>query len=267
MPLNQELQSKKVKDLSQLSLGVRNTGSQKTPTNIQELFMIADQIAGENIECLIDAQHSQSQHLSYQPKHKGWQGEVIEKALRIDNPSQSGPDFLHLGVEVKSIPIREDGLIFESTYICRVPQVDFGSYQWVESRAWSKMKRILWVPVLRKESSPSLKDRIGYPFLWCPTPEQESILREDWESHINALYHGVRDALSATRGTWLQVRPKGRKASDQVEIVLANGNAQSVQSAGFYLRPSLTKTLVTQSLGSPEELKTFGLSRGSHASP
>ena len=52
---------------------------------------------------------------------KGWLGQTLERFLGATAGSQSLPDFVELGIELKTIPLLPDGRPKESTYICTAP--------------------------------------------------------------------------------------------------------------------------------------------------
>ena len=54
-------------------------------------------------------------------RHKGWAGQLIELALGASAGSKAEPDFPHLGIELKTIPVSEVGQPYESTFVCTAP--------------------------------------------------------------------------------------------------------------------------------------------------
>lgn len=53
-------------------------------------------------------------------RDKGWQGQLLEAALGATASTLPAPDFMELGIELKSIPINRQGHPTESTYVCTV---------------------------------------------------------------------------------------------------------------------------------------------------
>ena len=92
-------------------------------------------------------------------KDKGWVGQLLEQILGASAGSKAEPDFPHLGVELKTLPIDRDGKPLESTYVCVAPLTDVGGLQWHESWVCRKLQHVLWVPILAERQIP-LSERL-----------------------------------------------------------------------------------------------------------
>ena len=66
-------------------------------------------------------------------QHKGWLGELVEKALGADAASLSEPDFMALGIELKTLPLNAQGKVQESTWVCTVPLRNASGLRWEDS--------------------------------------------------------------------------------------------------------------------------------------
>src|SRR5476651_1088416 len=104
------------------------------PTSETELMTRAYSLAGMTLETLaqrcgesvpLDLLHA-----------KGWVGQLMEKALGATAANLDQPDFIHLGIELKTLPLTKEGKPSESTYICTATIPDTGS--WENSRVWRK---------------------------------------------------------------------------------------------------------------------------------
>ena len=177
-------------------------------------------------------------------RHKGWLGDLLEAALGATAQSRPLPDFTELGIELKTIPVDADGRPRESTHVCAIALGDLVGQRWQTSTVRAKLARVLWIPVEAVTDLPLAARRIGAPRLWSPDATQESVLRADWEEHMELLATGRFDELDARLGVYLQVRPKAANA----RALTAAGDALGVPGAtlprGFYLRPSFTRTLI-----------------------
>jgi DNA mismatch repair protein MutH len=169
-------------------------------------------------------------------RNKGWAGVVIEKALGATAGSRAEPDFPHLGVELKTIPIDEHRRPVES---CFVASLDLAEYdlRWETSAVRKKLERVAWVPV---ESAG--ERRCGTAFLWSPSDGERATLRGDYEDIVDLLGVGAR--VTARTGTWLQLRPKGRDGKHLRWALDEEGGLARAAPRAFYLRRSFTASLL-----------------------
>ena len=91
------------------------------PTDETELLARAQAIAGLTLRELAEREHVHTPK-SFR-RAKGFAGQLIELALGANAGSSPLPDFPHLGVELKTIPIADGLKPLESTHIC-VASVD-----------------------------------------------------------------------------------------------------------------------------------------------
>ncbi len=211
------------------------------PTTVDELLKRANTLAGKTLGEL--AKEGQD-HVPLSLLHaKGWIGQLIERTLGANAANLDQPDFIHLGIELKTLPVTTQGHPCESTYICTasIPPIDS---DWEHSRVWRKMAKILWVPIESNSEKPLLAQQIGTPILWSPPPEIAAQLRQDWEELTELLTLGHFEDLSAHKGKYLQIRPKAANAKTFIQVIDHQGNTISTVPKGFYLRPLLTKQIV-----------------------
>ena len=186
---------------------------------------------------------------------KGWAGQLIERYLGANAASQPEPDFLSLGIELKTIPVNRRARARESTFVCMTPMTDASGLRWSDSTVRRKLNRVLWVPI---EADPGIlpsNSRAGNAFLWSPSPQQAGILRDDWEELVEMLCFGEIDKVSAKHGKYLQVRPKAANSASLVRTTLADGAAGLTLPRGFYLRTRFTNMLLKEYL-SADEIKS-----------
>ena len=182
---------------------------------------------------------------------KGWPGQLLEIALGATASSRPVPDFPHLGVEMKSIPVDLRGKPLEGTYVCTAPlSVDQLGSSWEESWVRHKLARVLWVPLLPAES---VADRVvGTPILWSPSPEEEAALREDWEDFVQLVALGELWQVHGRRGKVLQLRPKAADRHSTTWALDEGGEWVQALPRGFYLRPGFTRAILARELLLPE---------------
>ena len=214
------------------------------PKSEAELLATAEYIAGltlaELAECMKLSVPASLQNA------KGWVGQLLEQCLGATAASLPEPDFQYIGVELKSLPINRQGHPQESTYVCSVPLLDHTGLQWETSWVRRKLQRVLWVPVEADSSLSIAERRIGTALLWSPSPEQEAVLKQDWEELMDLIVTGKLAEISAHHGTWLQIRPKAANARALCTTFDDQGAPTETLPRGFYLRPGFTRSLLKQ---------------------
>lgn len=181
-------------------------------------------------------------------KTKGKFGALIEAALGASGGSGKRHDFPELGVELKTLPVREDGMPTESTYVCTLHVQTASSLDWETSWVKDKLHKVLFVPVEGdKRGAIGWRDRrLGRAFLWTPSPEEESMLRRDFEDLVGMVVQGRVESLSAHHGAVLQVRPKARDGRKTASVRTEDGDLVHTVPKGFYLRAQFTARLIAQ---------------------
>ena len=207
------------------------------PQTVDELLSRAERLRGVTLGYI-----AQQYQIDTRRPHKGWAGQLIEIALGATAGSKPEPDFMNLGIELKTLPINFEGKPVESTFICAAPRSMETS--WRKSSVYHKLAKVLWVPVLTDKSIPLLERKIGHPILWSPSVEQEAILQEDWEELSEALLLGQANSLTAKQGQYLQIRPKAANSRVLIQDVSEEGELQWIVPRGFYLRSSFTREIV-----------------------
>jgi DNA mismatch repair protein MutH len=111
------------------------------------------------------------------------------------------------------------------------------------ARVRRKLSCVLWFPI---QAGPRrLADRhLGTPRLWRPTPEQEALLRADWETLMGRIATGGIDEIDARQGQVLQVRPKAQNSRARAAGLGPEGEALAVVPRGFYLRARFTEHIL-----------------------
>lgn len=219
------------------------TNSITPPQSEQELLDRARQLAGLTL-----AQLAERMHFPLRDPHraKGWVGQLLEKSLGATAGSLAEPDFQHIGVELKTLPLNQHGKPKESTYVCTVPLLRSGQMDWETSWVRNKLHRVLWLP-LEADTSLSLGERhIGNALLWSPDRAQEQVLRQDWEELMEMVCTGQIDQVTSHMGNYLQIRPKGANARSLVQGFDAEGQPVKTLPRGFYLRTCFTQQILDQ---------------------
>lgn len=213
-----------------------------SPRTETELLVAAGALAGRSLDQL--ALSCETDVPGDQKRLKGWIGELIEQCLGARAGSQPTPDFPHLGIELKTVPINARGRPKESTYICTVSLArELGS--WESSLVRRKLARVLWVPVEAAAHIPLGLRRVGNPVLWSPQPAQERLIRADWEELAEMITLGGLEQISARQGRCLQIRPKAANARALTRSYNASGEPDLTLPRGFYLRAAFTHGILS----------------------
>lgn len=212
------------------------------PRSEAELAARAEALAGRTLASIA------GEHFFAVPsdlrRKKGWIGQLIESALGATAGSRAEPDFPHLGIELKTLPVDETGRVLQSTFVCTAPLDGSMARTWEASWVRKKLSRVLWVPIVG-EGAPGERV-VGAPLMWSPDAEDEARLRADWEEHAHLIGTGQLGRLDARRGVVLQVRPKAASASDLTWTLDEEGEEVRENPRGFYLRASFTRGLLAK---------------------
>jgi DNA mismatch repair protein MutH len=178
--------------------------------------------------------------------HKGWVGNLLEHYLGADAGNKAQPDFVGLGIEMKTLPLNAQGQPKESTYVCTVSMKQSGEICWQDSWVRRKLSHVLWVPVEADRSIPIGERYIGNAWLWQPNEEQNAVLEADWEELVDRIVLGEQSAITAKEGEYLQIRPKAANSKVLVNGVSSTGSIEKINPKGFYLRAAFTRKLLEQ---------------------
>jgi DNA mismatch repair protein MutH len=182
---------------------------------------------------------------------KGFVGSLVEKALGATAGSRALPDFPELAIELKTLPVDRAGAPVESTFVCTIPLTEIGQVEWADSRVRRKLAKVLWVPVEGEREIPIGARRIGSALMYVLTPEDERVLRADWEELAGFIGRGHVEALTGHIGQFLQIRPKAAHSGARRLGFDAEGVPFAALPKGFYLRPSFTRALLARHFALP----------------
>jgi DNA mismatch repair protein MutH len=207
-----------------------------SPTCEADLLVLAHDLQG----CTVAGLAAQLGLPPQDPRrHKGLAGQVLERMLGASAGSLAEPDFPHLGVELKTLPLRANGRPAESTWVTTVPLLN-DQETWETSAVYRKLARVLWIPLLPHETGRV----VGRPILWSPSARQLALLQADWEDLMESVVLGRLDELDGRRGEVLQVRPKAAHSGVRVPGLDADGFRAAVAPLGFYLRATFTTAIL-----------------------
>ena len=219
----------------------------RTPASEAELLERARAVAGSTLAELAAALRLP---LPDDPRRaKGWAGQLVETVLGAPSAGAPGPDFPGLGIELKTIPVTAAGRPRESTWVCTAPMADVTGLRWETSTVRAKLARVLWVPTVDGADGDFRSRRIGAPLVWSPSPDEEAVIRADWEEFMEEIALGRLRAISARQGTALQIRPKAADSREREWTTDEEGARVLANPRGFYLRTSFTARLLARHFG------------------
>lgn len=181
-------------------------------------------------------------------KQKGWVGNLIETFLGANAGSKAERDFASLGIELKTIPIDNQGKPLETTFVSVAPLMANHGVIWETSHVKYKLTKVLWIPI-QGERTIALADRkVGRPILWMPSPQQEQQLKQDWQELMDMITLGQVEKITARYGTYLQIRPKAANGRALTEAISENGQIILTRPRGFYLKKSFTWQILNNAI-------------------
>lgn len=215
------------------------------PQNELELLDSAYHLAGKTFEELAIAAH-QTLPTSFK-KAKGFIGQLLEMHLGASAGNKPLPDFINLGIELKTLPYNQKGEPQETTYVCTAPLSQIALEEhWENSRVRKKLHQILWIPIEADPNIPIAKRKVGVPLLLKldQNPRLETILQKDWEELMDMLHVGRIEEISGSQGQYLHIRPKAAHSRILMPTINIEGEEQWVGPKGFYLRTAFTRKIL-----------------------
>lgn len=212
------------------------------PNSIAELLQRAQQIAGFTLQQVAQL-HGLNAPENLR-KEKGWIGQLLELHLGATAGSKPTQDFPELGVELKTIPINQQGKPLETTFVCVAPLTGNHGITWQTSNIANKLQQVLWIPVLGERVIPVAERIIGSPLLWQPSAQENQQLQQDWEELMDMIALGQVEQITARHGKYLQLRPKAANNTIRTKAYGSEGQIIQVLPRGFYLKKTFTHQLL-----------------------
>ena len=189
-------------------------------------------------------------------RHKGWVGLLLEHVLGATASSRPEPDFPHLGIELKTLPINNQGKPLETTFVSVAPLVGLVGINWNNSWVRRKLSRVLWVPIIgeninnntTEKSIPLAQRQIGSAFIWSPSVEEEHLLAMDWQELTDMIALGNVEKIHGKHGQVLQLRPKAANSKAKTKAFDRHGKPFMTLPRGFYLKIPFTQMILNNNL-------------------
>lgn len=216
------------------------------PSSEQDLLDRAQSLQGLSLGQL--AEHA-GWHVPTQLRQaKGWAGQLLENYLGASAGSKQAQDFPELGVELKTLPINEQGQPAETTYVCIAPLLHLNGVNWQQSNVRNKLQRVLWLPIDGRRSIPPAQRVVGPAVLWTPSEEENAWLQADWEEITEAIVLGHVEQITARTGRYLQLRPKAANGSALTPAFGPEGSMIQTRPRGYYLKKAFTQQILDRAL-------------------
>ncbi|MDE3271780.1 DNA mismatch repair endonuclease MutH [Pseudoalteromonas sp. SSM20] len=217
------------------------------PRDIPELMMRVNTIAGLTLgEIAAQYAFKTPENLL---REKGWIGQLIEYVLGATAASKPEPDFPHLGVELKTLPISYTGKPLETTYVSITPLTNLHGVTWQNSVVKKKLSHVLWLPILSERDLAPTDRIIGNGFLWKPSQQEEALLKKDWEELTEMIALGNIEQVNGHFGQVLQLRPKAANSKALTQAIGPNGSEIMTLPRGYYLKTEFTKQILAKQFG------------------
>jgi len=189
-------------------------------------------------------------------RNKGWVGLLLEHVLGATASSRPEPDFPHLGIELKTLPINSQGKPLETTFVSVAPLVGLVGINWQNSWVRKKLSRVLWVPIIcenlngetNEKKIPLAKRQIGSAFIWSPSTEEELLLAMDWQELTDMITLGNIEKINGKHGQVLQLRPKAANSKAKTQAFDQHGRPFMTLPRGFYLKIPFTQMILNRHL-------------------
>lgn len=141
---------------------------------------------------------------------------LVRRLLGLADDKATIREFEQHGLEVKTVPVAEDGRPFESMSFPRFVHTEIVDDSWDSSDLRSRLQRLLIVPLVRRfRDEPKSLHRLGNVFVWSPTDVELDRIGAEWEAFVDLIREGKAHHLPTAAATrYLHVRPKGRNRAD-----------------------------------------------------
>ena len=179
---------------------------------------------------------------------KGFAGQLIELFLGANAKNLPVPDFMELGIELKTVSLSYDLTLKDSTFICMADLKAERFIPFQQSPLYHKLSSLLWVLVLAPSDLP-LEQRpiLGFCF-YQPSPPELAQIEADYNEFNELICTGRSAQITGAMGTIIQLRPKALNSQVTTQVRDERGNFVATTPKGYYLRAEVTRKLIAQFL-------------------
>lgn len=214
----------------------------KPPKTKEELITRLDLITGRSLSELAVLAGTDSPYNN--SAGKGFAGQLTELYLGAAAGNLSEPDFIELGIELKTLPVGFDLMPAESTFLCMADLSPERFIPFEHSALYHKLKNILFVILLAPKGAKIVERRILGYFFFTPSEEQFKLFEQDYNEFNELILNASAREIDASNGNIIQMRPKGAGSQDYIRVRDESGNFTTTYPRAYYLRPFFTKQLM-----------------------
>jgi DNA mismatch repair endonuclease MutH len=188
-------------------------------------------------------------------KSKGGAGSIVEKYFKINQNSDTAPDFGAAGIELKTAPLimdrRRGRRVKERTSISMIDYEALDGETWATATVRKKLQRILFVFYDWRPGVLLGDLRVVTTRVWSPSDALLPYLERDWLAVWRKNHAGLAHKISERDGLALCARTKGSKGQTRVQP----NSSELARPRAWALKPSLTWVVYsTQSADANEEI-------------
>lgn len=152
---------------------------------------------------------------------------LVKRLLGVSIGDKRALELASVGVKPKTVPVgRETFKPFEAMSFPTMDLAALVEEEWEESELRSDLDCLLIVPIVGDDKKqPYMKRRLGRPFFWVPTPEEERGIANEWRQFRDEVREGRAQYRRTARGRssrltrassteFIHMRTKGRDGRD-----------------------------------------------------
>jgi DNA mismatch repair endonuclease MutH len=207
----------------------------------KELLDIANKIKGKTILEILNGKNIDS--------GKGAVGIIIEReSFGIQTNNEARPDFPHLGVELKVLPLKSNPKgelsVKERTKICSINYENLIKEKWNDSHAREKLNKILFI-FYHHHPNNLLNSKIIDHYLFELENKEEPIIKADWLRTQKRVEDGFAHELSESENLILAASRSGEGglAFENWPQQPNKKYQERARQRSFSLKPSYTNTI------------------------
>lgn len=214
----------------------------KPPKTKDELITRLNHITGRSLSELAVLAGTDSPYNN--SAGKGFAGQLMELYLGAAAGNLSEPDFINLGIELKTLPVGFDLMPAESTFLCMADLSPERFIPFEHSALYHKLKSVLFVILLAPKGAKMVERRVLGYFFFTPNDEQLKLFEQDYNEFNELILNASAREIDASNGNIIQMRPKGAGSQDYIRVRDESGNFTTTYPRAYYLRPFFTKQLM-----------------------
>jgi DNA mismatch repair protein MutH len=184
-----------------------------------------------------------------QDQGKGAIGNIIEReGFGVANNNDAKPDFPHLGIELKALPLKKNSngklSVKERTKICSINYQELVEEKWTDSHARVKLKKILFIFYVH-DATDLLRSKIVDHFLFELENNDEPLIQSDWQRTQERVREGYAHELSESENVILAASRSGAGKLEEHKWPKQPNTTYSerARQRAFSLKPSYTRTI------------------------